>query len=207
MSGICSSGSNLTFESCWGFPPDLRCASLAHAHWNIHHCFTRRPSPVAGSGQGPQRSAEACMACRDRSAQPVRHRSPRHNRSHAVPRIGGSASGAPATPYLHSPTATDRACHSKARSSEAAALLARKVASERITFRTTFRETPRSRHIALIGWPCTKYARRIFAIVSTTSIPISAPMKNGSQCGPSVPGSRLDADHPENGVLIPCRNT
>ena len=32
-------------------------------------------------------------------------------------------------------------------------------------------------------------------------------MKNGSQCGPSVPGSRLDADHPENGVLIPCRNT
>jgi hypothetical protein len=22
-----------------------------------------------------------------------------------------------------------------------------------------------------------------------------------------VPGSRLDADHPENGVLIPCRNT
>ena len=32
-------------------------------------------------------------------------------------------------------------------------------------------------------------------------------MKNGSQCGPSVTGSRLDADHPENGVLIPCRNT
>src|SRR5664280_1035296 len=31
--------------------------------------------------------------------------------------------------------------------------------------------------------------------------------ENGSQCGPSVPGSRLDADHPENGVLIPCRNT
>ena len=22
-----------------------------------------------------------------------------------------------------------------------------------------------------------------------------------------MPGSRLDADHPENGVLIPCRNT
>ena len=21
----------------------MRCASLAHAHWNIHHCFTRRP--------------------------------------------------------------------------------------------------------------------------------------------------------------------
>ena len=64
-----TSGSNLTFESRWGFPPDLRCASLAHAHWNNHHCFTRRPSPVAGSGQGPQRSAEARMACRDRSPQ------------------------------------------------------------------------------------------------------------------------------------------
>src|SRR5450432_645622 len=33
------------------------------------------------------------------------------------------------------------------------------------------------------------------------------PHENGSQCGPSVPGSRLNADHPENGVLIPCRNT
>src|SRR5674476_1577105 len=74
-------------------------------------------------------------------------------------------------------------------------------------FRTTFRETPRLRHIALIGWPWTKSARRIFAIVSTTSIPISAPMKNGSQCRPSVPGSRLDADHPENGVLIPVSYT
>jgi hypothetical protein len=31
--------------------------------------------------------------------------------------------------------------------------------------------------------------------------------ENGSQYGPSVPGSRLNADHPENGVLIPCRNT
>ena len=30
---------------------------------------------------------------------------------------------------------------------------------------------------------------------------------HGSQCGPSAPGSRLDADHPENGVLIPRRNT
>lgn len=25
--------------------------------------------------------------------------------------------------------------------------------------------------------------------------------------GPEPPGSRLDADHPENGVLIPRRNT
>jgi hypothetical protein len=28
---------------------------------------------------------------------------------------------------------------------------------------------------------------------------------HGSHCGPAVRGSRLDADHPENGVLIPSR--
>ena len=49
-------------------------------------------------------------------------------------------------------------------------------ASDRRTFRTTFRDTLSSRQIALIGLPCTKNARRIFAIVSTISIPISAPM-------------------------------
>src|SRR6266852_5763322 len=32
------------------------------------------------------------------------------------------------------------------------------------------------------------------------------PLSIGVGLGP-VPGSRLDADHPENGVLIPCRNT
>src|SRR5262249_43924658 len=30
---------------------------------------------------------------------------------------------------------------------------------------------------------------------------------HGSHCGPSARGSRLDADHPENGVLIPRRNS
>jgi hypothetical protein len=45
----------------------------------------------------------------------------------------------------------------------------------RLTLRTTFRETLNSRQIALIGLPCTKNARRIFAIVSTISIPTSAP--------------------------------
>src|SRR5207247_5316298 len=55
--------------------------------------------------------------------------------------------------------------------------------------------------------PCLKNARRIFAIVSTTSIPTSASKNHGSQCGPSVPGSRLEADHPEKGVLIACRFT
>jgi hypothetical protein len=32
-------------------------------------------------------------------------------------------------------------------------------------------------------------------------------MFHGSQCGPLSPGSRLNADHPENGVLIPRRFT
>src|SRR6516164_10813364 len=50
-----------------------------------------------------------------------------------------------------------------------------------------------------------KNARRIFAIVSTTSIPKPAPMfPMEATVDPSSPGSRLDADHPENGVLIPC---
>ena len=49
--------------------------------------------------------------------------------------------------------------------------------------------------------------KRIFAIVSTTSIPTSASANQGSQCGPSVPGSRLDADHPEKGVLFARRFT
>src|SRR5262245_8745815 len=73
--------------------------------------------------------------------------------------------------------------------------------------RTTFRETFSSRQIALIGLPWTKNARRIFAIVSTISIPTSASMKHGSHCGPYAWGSRLDADHPQKGVLIPCRNS
>src|SRR4249919_3124800 len=76
-----------------------------------------------------------------------------------------------------------------------------------MTFRTTFRDSPSSRQIALIDLPCAKYARRIFAIVSTISIPTSASTNHGSQCGPAVPGSRLEADHPENGVPIARRNT
>jgi len=50
------------------------------------------------------------------------------------------------------------------------------VAPDRTTFRTTFRDTRSSRQIALISLPCTKYARRILATVSTTSIPIQAPL-------------------------------
>jgi hypothetical protein len=81
------------------------------------------------------------------------------------------------------------------------------VSPERITFRTTFRDSLSSRQIALIDLQSEKYARRIFAIVSTISIPTSASQNHGSQCGPTVPGSRLEADHPENGVPIARRNT
>jgi hypothetical protein len=53
-----------------------------------------------------------------------------------------------------------------------------------------------------------KYARRIFAIVSTTSIPNLAPASpTEATVDPPSRGSRLDADHPENGVLIPRRFT
>src|SRR3954462_5594653 len=76
-----------------------------------------------------------------------------------------------------------------------------------MTFRTTFRDTRSSRQIALIDLPCPKNARRIFAIVSTISIPTSAPIIMEASVDPQPPGSRLDADHPENGVLIPRRTT
>src|SRR5207248_7803650 len=53
-----------------------------------------------------------------------------------------------------------------------------------------------------------KYARRIFAIVSTTSIPYLAPVSpTEATVDPPSRGSRLDADHPQNGVLIPRRFT
>ena len=79
------------------------------------------------------------------------------------------------------------------------------MASDRITFRTTFRETLSSRQIALIDLLCTKNARRIFAIVSTIGIPTSASIIMEASVDPR--GSRFNADHPENGVLIPHRNT
>ena len=48
------------------------------------------------------------------------------------------------------------------------------ISSLRRTFRTTFRDTPNSRQIALIVLPCTRESRRIFRIVSTTSIQIKS---------------------------------
>src|SRR5437762_6427335 len=50
------------------------------------------------------------------------------------------------------------------------------VAPDRITLRTTFRDTRSSRQVVFIGLFWAKYARRIFAIVSTTSIPNLAPV-------------------------------
>src|ERR1700746_2617898 len=61
--------------------------------------------------------------------------------------------------------------------------------------------------MALIDLPCLKNERQISPIVSTPSIPTSASKNHGSHCGPSVLGSRLNADHPKKGVLIACRFT
>jgi hypothetical protein len=69
------------------------------------------------------------------------------------------------------------------------------------------RDTPRSRQIALIGLPSLKNARRIFAIVSTTSIPTWGFQESWKPSLPSVRGSLLDADHPPWGVLLACRFT
>src|SRR5260370_16507433 len=53
-----------------------------------------------------------------------------------------------------------------------------------------------------------KSARRTLAIGSTISIPPPATMfPMEAIVNPTSRGSRLDADHPRNGVLIPCRFT
>src|SRR5260370_41320106 len=74
-----------------------------------------------------------------------------------------------------------------------------------MTFRTTLRETRKSRQIALIVIFREKYARRLSSPQSASRT--RPPKRSGGLCGPLSPGSRLDADHPENGVLIPCRMT
>jgi hypothetical protein len=60
-------------------------------------------------------------------------------------------------------TEADRGCLASGQSSAEADLPARSETQsppERITFLTTFRDTPNSRQIALIGLPCLKNARR-----------------------------------------------
>lgn len=79
----------------------------------------------------------------------------------------------------------------------------------RITFRTTFFDSLRSRQIVLIPLPSVKCSRLIFAIVSTISILRSASDNHRRHIGPNPRsvGSLLDADHPRSGVLIPRRST
>src|SRR5260370_9561970 len=74
-----------------------------------------------------------------------------------------------------------------------------------MTFRTTLRETRKSRQIALIVIFREKYARRLSSPQSASRT--RPPKRSGGLSGPLSPGSRLDADPPENGVLIPCRMT
>ena len=144
-----------------------------------------------------------------------RHRNFPDNQPGADLRRSGSASAVPAAPFAHSPAITPRVGRAMDQPSATAASPAhsetpspQSPSSGRITLRTTFRDTRSSRQITLIGFSWTKNARRIFALVSTTSIPTSAPMSlMEANVNPPFRGSRLDADHPENGVLIPCRFT
>ena len=71
-----------------------------------------------------------------------------------------------------------------------------------MTFRTTFRETLSSRQIALIDLPCTKNARRIFAIVSTTSIPTSASIIMEANVDPQPRGPDWMPITPKTGSLF-----
>jgi hypothetical protein len=70
----------------------------------------------------------------------------------------------------------NQADHAKARSSAGLDTpLIMELCRDRMTFRTTLRETRKSRQIALIVILREKYARRILAIASTISISNSAP--------------------------------
>src|SRR5271169_5921663 len=69
-------------------------------------------------------------------------------------------------------------------------------------FRTTFRETLSSRQIALIDLPCTKNARRIFAIVSTVSIPTSASIIMEASVDPQPRGPDWMPITPKTGSLF-----
>ncbi len=77
----------------------------------------------------------------------------------------------------------------------------------RLTFRTVFRETRNSRQICLIVFCSWKYARRIFAIVSTTRIPHRAPNDLRGIMNISVRGVSFGSRPPRYGVSFPCRFT
>ncbi|MDT7527295.1 Hsp20 family protein [Sphingopyxis sp. SE2] len=72
--------------------------------------------------------------------------------------------------------------------------------------RITFRDTCKSRAIALIALP-PAYSRRIRTTVSKTNIPISPPDYPAGCLNHRNEGSLLDADHPANGVLFARRST
>src|SRR5580704_17116014 len=71
-----------------------------------------------------------------------------------------------------------------------------------MTFRTTFRETLSSQQIALIDLPCTKNVRRIFAIVSTISIPTSASIIMEASVDPQPRGPDWMPITPKTGSLF-----
>ncbi|WP_454888800.1 hypothetical protein [Sphingobium indicum] len=72
--------------------------------------------------------------------------------------------------------------------------------------RITFRDTCKSRAIALIALP-PAYSRRIRTTVSKINIPISPPENPAGCLNHRNEGSLLDADHPANGVLFARRST
>jgi hypothetical protein len=94
-----TSGSNLTFESCGGFPLGLLCGNLAHAHGNIHYCFARRSSATFGFGQG----ARIVIESWHRYYNTVRHHSSLHYRPPA-PRGRAMAGCATRTSFAGHPS-------------------------------------------------------------------------------------------------------
>lgn len=115
-----------------------------------------------------------------------------------------SASAVHATASLRSPTKDGRARPSRARSWEAVAPLARSGTRSHPTGSPSVRLcVPASAHgRSPFGLPCTKYARRTFAIVSTISIPASAPMTMEASVDPQSGGPDWTPITPKTGSLF-----
>ena len=132
------------------------------------------------------------------------------NRGRVAPRISGSASAARAPACPRSPAADRRAGRATDQSAAAAAcpLIAKlgRLRPDHLAHHPSRHPKLAANRLDRLVWA--KYARRIFAIVSTTSIPNLAPVSpTEATVDPPSRGSRLDADRPENGVLIPCQFT
>src|SRR4051794_18016233 len=65
---------NSDLESCGGFRPGRRRASLGHAPRHLPHRHRRRPLPSGGNRGRPQQPSEACLAGRDRAVDGGRYR-------------------------------------------------------------------------------------------------------------------------------------